>query len=269
MRVFILILMTMTFVGQASAEIVVGSKNLGNIWVIGDSITQGDSTGSFRSDLYNLLSTDHYTFGFTGHWDGYSAGLPTGYQYHSGVSGALIQSNYNGRTGIEQNIGSWWNQGQLATAKPNVILLMIGTNDIYLNLDAGHPTDAANRLSSLIQSLFTLAGNKVSIFVAGIPPQGTSNSVVVFNNAISGIVDSCKASGKDIHYVDMYTPLNSDYSHLMSSDNLHPNAAGNAVIAATWMSAINAATVPEPSTMVMLATGLAGLLAYTWRKRIH
>jgi hypothetical protein len=46
---------------QAGAAIVPGSKNLGSIWFIGDSITQGNSDNdphgyTVRSTLYNYLS---------------------------------------------------------------------------------------------------------------------------------------------------------------------------------------------------------------------
>lgn len=266
MRTAIFLSAIVAFIAQANAEVVSGSKNLGTIWIIGDSITQGnasgDSTGTYRSDLYNLLTADGYSFSFTGHSNANNAGLPTGYQYHSGVSGSMIQSNYNGRLGIEQNISAWWNQGKLASSKPDMILLMIGTNDINLNYNT---TTAPARLSSLIQSLYNLAGSDVTVFVANIPPQGTSSAVTAFNAEIPTIVSSYASEGKDIHYVDMYTPLNARYSTLMNSDNLHANAAGNEVIAETWRNAI-AATVPEPSSCVLAATGVIGMMLHAWRK---
>lgn len=268
MRTALLILSAAIFVGHVNAAIIPGSKNLGPIWIIGDSITQGNASGdptgrTYRSDLYDLLSADGYSFSFTGHSNAKSAGLPIGYQYHSGVSGAMIQNNYAGRVGIEQNISTWWNQGQLAASKPNVILLMIGTNDVNLNYNAA---TAPNRLSSLIQSLYDLAGSDVSLFVASIPPQGTSSAVTAFNAAIPSIVDSYKTAGKDIHYVDMYTPLNATYSTLMNGDDLHPNAAGNEVVAETWRDAIEAVAMPEPSSFALTAAGAIGMAFYAWRR---
>lgn len=271
-RATLSILAIVAFVGQADAALVAGSKDLGSIWMIGDSITQGngsgDPTGSYRSDLYDLLSTNGYDFGFTGHWDASSAGLPSGYQYHSGVSGAVIQSDYSGRTGIEQNIGTWWNQGQLAMSKPNVILLMIGTNDIYLDYDTAAAPD---RLSSLIQSLYTLAGNDLTMFVASIAPQGTSGDVVSFNAAIPAIVDEFKDKGKDIYFADVYAAINANYGMLMAGDNVHPNAAGNEAIAQTWYNAIVARTTaaPEPSSFLLAAVGFLGTMAFAWRKQME
>jgi hypothetical protein len=79
-----------------------GSKDLGPIWFIGDSITQsnadGDANGSPRKSLYDKLTAGGYTFSYTGHFTANTDGLPaTGgtaatnlYHYHSGVSGAVI-----------------------------------------------------------------------------------------------------------------------------------------------------------------------------------
>lgn len=271
-RAALSILATAVFIGQANATIVTGTKDLGSIWMIGDSITQGngsgDPTGSYRSDLYDLLSTDGYDFNFTGHWNTTPAGLPSGYQYHSGVSGALIQDDYSGRTGIEQNIGMWWDQGQLATSKPNVILLMIGTNDIYLDCDRAAAPD---RLSSLIQSLYTLVANDVTMFVASIPPQGTSSAVTSFNVAIPAIVAKFKGKGKDIYFADVYAAINPNYGMFMAGDNVHPNAAGNEAIAETWYNAIVARTTaaPEPSSFALAAAGLLGTVVFTcWKRAI-
>jgi lysophospholipase L1-like esterase len=268
MRTLIIILTAVTWIGQANADFVPGSKDLGPIWIIGDSITQGNAdgnaAGSYRASLYSLLSAGGYNFSFTGHSSADFGGLPVGYRYHSGVSGAVIQNNYNGRTGIQQSIGAWWNQGELATSKPNAILLMIGTNDINLNYNAA---TAPNRLSSLIASLYNLAGDDVSMFVASIPPQSTSSAVTTFNAAIPGIVSSYKNAGKKIYFADAYSAINASYSLMMNGDNLHPNAAGNEAIAGTFYDAIEAVTAPEPSTLALMTTGLIALAACARRKR--
>lgn len=175
-----------------------------------------------------------------------------------------IQSNYSGRTGIEQNIGTWWNQGRLAMSKPDVILLMIGTNDVNLGYNTANAPD---RLASLIQSLYKLAGNDATLFVASIPPQGGASAVLEFNKSIPATVESYRLGGKDIHYVDMYTPLNAKCSALMNSDNLHPNAAGNEVIAETWRNAIASVAVPEPSSYIPAAICVICLLG-GWLGRV-
>jgi hypothetical protein len=55
---------------------------------------------------------------------------------------------------------------------------------------------------------------------------------------------------------------------LMSNGNNHPGAIGYNRMADTWFAGIQAVhPIPEPSTIVLLGTGLFGLLAYAWRKR--
>ena len=63
MRLASLVLLVITISsGSAMAQIVPGSKDLGAIWFVGDSITQsnadGDANGSPRSELYNLLNAN-------------------------------------------------------------------------------------------------------------------------------------------------------------------------------------------------------------------
>ena len=143
-RFFILTLAFFVLVssGSVTAQITPGSKDLGAIWLVGDSITQsnadGDPDSSPRSALFDLLTANDFSFSFTGHRTNNIEGLPvTGstpatnlFQYHSGVSGAILGDTLRFMTGMTQNLPSHWNSGRLATVKPNIILIMLGTNDI-------------------------------------------------------------------------------------------------------------------------------------------
>ena len=67
--------------------------------------------------------------------------------------------------------------------------------------------------------------------------------------------------------VDMYGLMNINHQtnaqgQQLFSDISHPSQIGYNLMGDTWASAI----VPEPSSLVLLATGLLGLLAYAWRK---
>lgn len=252
----------------AQARLILGNMNIGGVWPVGDSITQGNSDGdttrgSYRATLYDLLSQHGYTFSFTGHQNVDNGGLPVGYQYHSGVSGAVIKDNYSTRKGIQQNLPTWWSTGQLATTKPNLILLMIGTNDLNIPYDVAN---APSRLDGLIQALFDLSGD-VSMIVASIPPIRTTTvpagGVSSYNAAVPGIVQSYKNAGKDIYYLDMFTAIDSQYSTLMRTDNLHPNNTGNNVMANQWFSTIES-VVPEPTGLLAVAAG--GVLVYRRRR---
>jgi lysophospholipase L1-like esterase len=233
----------------ANAEIT--SKNLGAIWFVGDSITQsnadGDSNSSPRKELYDLLNAaGGYTFTFTGHSKSNLDGLPDddSYRYHSGISGSVIENDLEKRKGHTQNLSKFWNSGRLATVKPNVILIMLGTNDIYLPIDAAN---APKRLLAFLDAIYALPDvGSPSVFLATIPPDRASEEVAArvatFNAALPEVVKDLKARGKDVTLIDQFTPLNEDFDKLMVLDalKLHPNAEGNKVIARQWFNAIEA-----------------------------
>lgn len=235
------------------AGIVPGSKNLGAIWCIGDSITQGlydgDSEGSPRKSLHDLLVANGYTFTFTGHHTANVDGLPTTgatpatnlYHYHSGISGAVIGSNISGRIGMTENQSSFWNTGRLAVVKPNVILIMLGTNDVDQKLDLAN---APARLTTLVNTVLSHRGiGRPTVLVATIPPNRTNLpddpvNTAAFNAAVPGVVNAQRALGRDVWFVDPFTPLEKGYATTMRSDNLHTNSTGNQTLALQWFNGI-------------------------------
>lgn len=232
--------------------ITVTSLDLGAIWFIGDSITQsnadGDSQGSPRKSLYDLLTADSAKFSFTGHRTKNVDGLPgTGgsaatnlYHYHSGISGSYIGTNSNGRTDMTAGIPGWWNQGRLATVKPSAILIMLGTNDINNNADVAN---APTRIRQLVNTILDqLQGGEPmpAIFVAQITPNNDpikAQSVVDFNDALPAIISTLQSEGKDVTLVDQFTRINANKGGLMR-DTLHTNAAGNDILAEQWYNAL-------------------------------
>lgn len=227
-------------------------KNLGAIWFIGDSITQsnadGDTNGSPRKSLYDLLVADGASFSLTGHYKKSEGGLPaTGetaatnlYHYHSGISGSVIGASSN-RTDMTAGIPGWWNSGRLASTRPNIVLIMLGTNDI--NLDA-EVANAPNRMKLLVDTVLAQVGPSdpnPAIFVAQIPPNLNSAAagqrVVDFNNALPAVIATLQGEGKDVTLVDQFTLINANTGGLME-DTLHTNSAGNDVLASQWFEAI-------------------------------
>ena len=239
---------------EARAVVPSYNKDFGAIWFVGDSITQsnldGDPNGSPRKSLYDLLVADGVSFSFTGHYRADVDGLPaTGattatnlYQYHSGVSGSCIGLNSKSRTNMTANIAGWWNSGRLAPTRPNIVLIMLGTNDIDLN---DNVADAPNRIKTLVDTILSQVGPSdpvPAIFVAQIPPNTGSAAklqrVIDFNNALPAVITTLRGEGKDVSLVDQFTPINANTAGLMQSDTLHLNSAGNAVLASQWFNAI-------------------------------
>ena len=225
-------------------------KDLGAIWFIGDSITQsnadGDTKGSPRKSLYDLLKTNGYTFSYTGHHNKNVDGLPvTGssasdnlYHYHSGVSGILIGDKK--RHGFSSIISSSWKQGRLATVKPDIILIMLGTNDV------GHGYElekGPERLHALLDQIYALPNvGKPKVFLASVPPNRRNDAdranVVIFNEAVPKIVAEYQDKGREIHFVDQFKPIDDAYKANMRDDNLHPNGTGNDTISKQWFDAV-------------------------------
>ncbi|MEP4078002.1 sialate O-acetylesterase [Haloferula sp.] len=240
-------------------------KNLGAIWFIGNSITQSnaddDGNGSPRKSLYDLLLADGASFSFTGHSTNNIDGLPASggtaatnlYHYHSGVSGSMIGTNTSGRTDMTANIPGWWNSGRLASTRPDIVLIMLGTNDINKDDDIAN---APNRIKTLVDTILAQVGPSdptPAIFVAQIPPNTGAapkpQQVIDFNNALPAIVATLQGEGKDVTLVDQFSLINANTGGLMR-DTLHTNAAGNDVLGSQWFEAIKTrfATTPSGAT---------------------
>lgn len=245
-------------------------KDLGAIWLIGDSITQGnadgDDAGSPRKTLHDLLKANGYSFSFTGHHAVNIDGLPaTGdapaknlYHYHSGVSGIKIAQTTGG-------LATAWKLGRLATAKPDNICIMLGTNDI----GRGEIDGAPARLRALLDQIYALPGiGEPRVFLASIPPnrrQETQRTdVIIFNEAVQQLVTKYRSEeGKDISFVNQFQALDDAYEKSMRPDNLHPNATGNAIIGQQWFEAIEGALLAEGTDQgEMLFPGSRTFLEY-------
>jgi lysophospholipase L1-like esterase len=187
---------------------------------IGDSITYGviDSkkdteSGGYRASLWQLLQADGYRVNFVGS----QANGPASFDnQHEGYRGQTIEQ-------IARSV-----QAQLARYRPDVVLLLAGTNDINRDNDLVH---APQRLKHLIEQIFK-ASPHTAVLVGTLPPNTRSannlQQVQAFNRAVRRFVNSPKQH--DLQVVDLYKQLGlKDLT-----DQVHPTDRGYRQIAYSW-----------------------------------
>ena len=220
-------------------------NNLGDIWVIGDQVLLGnqdaDTASTPRSRFYTALNAAGFNFSFTGHLTGNSEGLSgANYTSHSCINNATIDT-------FRGNLGTFWNRGRLASAKPEVVCIMLGTNDINADNIANTP----ERFKALMDELYALPGiGNPTVLVGAIPPNQTyerkKTNVNIYNEALESIVRSYQLEGKDnILFVDHFNALGGETTATilrnMQADpnsefgpSIHLNSTGNSTVGNLW-----------------------------------
>jgi lysophospholipase L1-like esterase len=168
---------------------------------------------------------------------------------------ARITARYRQQTPVILNEG---NPGELASGtgvqrfrsvlmqtRPEVVLLMEGTNDLLVG--AAGPNAAINALRAMIVEA---KGQNVKVALATIPPQrpdGLRNRGVVaraipeFNDRIRAL-----ATAEGATLIDVYNGMKDDLS-LIGIDDLHPTPRGYDVMAGVFFDAIKEAYEVKPT----------------------
>ena len=225
------------------------------IMVVGDSISVGYTDNpkwtvpyefGFRSGLYTRLTRSGLKFQFVGGspepWNG-QHGRPTntpmldlrplGQDHCEGYGGK--------KTGyILGNMPAW-----LKRNSPDVILLMVGINDIRPGATA-EPTGAELNLSNIVATVVSNAP-EARLIVAQITPRAEYNpGIVKYNTYIRDVlVPHFAAQGKQVTTVNQYTNLlvggtTKIDGALFANGINHPNAVGYDRMAETWFKGIQA-----------------------------
>jgi lysophospholipase L1-like esterase len=218
---------------------------------VGDSITYGyqSTTGNgYRGPLWNDLTGEGHQLDFVGSVEG----------------GTMADPDNEGHSGwrIDQIAGII--DSSLATYQPNVITLMIGTNDLGQDYQV---SSAPARLSSLITQIEN-DDPSATLLVANLIVS-TNTEVAqyepAYNAAIPGIVQAQQAAGHHTALVDMSAVTTAEMA-----DALHPNDTGYQVMADAWNTGIQTAAAngwitaptslgaPTARTTAEVASGIAG-----------
>lgn len=215
---------------------------------LGDSITLGLTGGgqppperrvSYRRALFDGLAAAGYVIDFVGtQTNGAAAGLAD--PHHEGHPGWCDDNrpfcSVSGGQNVDDNIAALLDAG-----RPDVVLLHIGTNH--------HSADASG-MNSLLDRISAWAGANfaVAVFVVRIIPDRDEPllNVSEFNNAVAGVL--APRPNLAILVVDQQAALavagdpNRADPALMA-DDLHPNEAGYARMAARWQERLLASGV--------------------------
>jgi lysophospholipase L1-like esterase len=190
------------------------------IMPLGDSITDGFNVpGGYRVELRRRLLADGFDIDFVGSMsNGPDSLVDKNHEGHIGWSTVLISNSVN-----------WW----LDAYQPDVILLMIGTNDMII--DSLYES-APDHLSALIDQISDRLPN-ARLVVASITLMKMdewSRRALVYNAAIPDMVRLKASEGRNVSFVNMNGAL--DAGDI--SDSVHPTAAGYDKMANAWYGAL-------------------------------
>jgi lysophospholipase L1-like esterase len=213
---------------------------------LGDSITEGylppSANGGYRVELFRQAVRANKNITFVG----------TQMNGPTTVENRTFPRRHEGRGGYTIAGGG---QGALAgtvtnTAldmfHPNIVLLMIGTNDINGNINI---STAPTRLGQLIDDIVARAPNALVVVASIIPIKGDSSQRIQnYNGAIPGLVATRAAAGKHVVFLDNNAAFIKDasWASTLMVDNLHPNEAGYAVLGRAFYGAISAVLPTGP-----------------------
>jgi hypothetical protein len=199
----------------------------------GDSITRGAKSsddGGYRAPLYKLILAAKQKATFTGsqaHGPAQVSGQPFP-RNHQGHAGWTIDPGYNMISSSYSGISTLVPSPALS-GNPNIILLMIGTNDLF----ARDTANMATRLEVLLDDIAKDAPKALIVLAQITPLESNSAALTAYNAKIPGIVQSHAAKGQHIIGVDMSKlPTN------QLADGTHPNDQGYAYMANIWYAAI-------------------------------
>lgn len=195
---------------------------------LGDSITGGYGVaGGYRTQLYSNLVNAGYSFTFVGaNPDNPSPTLTAADQvFHNGYGGFRVNQ-------ITANIvggGDW------LSVAPDIILLLVGTNDYSQNQDPSHAID---RLDTLVAAITSRRPEAIlivaNLLVRTDDPLMEARIQSQFNDFVPGLVSRHATLGEKVFFLDLHSAL----SPLDIIDGVHPKKAGYTKLGDAWFQAI-------------------------------
>jgi lysophospholipase L1-like esterase len=132
--------------------------------------------------------------------------------------------------------------GWLAVSKPDIVMMMLGTNDVWNSISTAKILDAYTTLVGQMRA----QNSKMLVLVAQITPMAPSNcggcgaGIVALNAAIPAWAQNISTTTSPVSVVDLWDGYSTSKD---TGDGVHPNDAGNAILAKDWFPPLSSAIV--------------------------
>jgi lysophospholipase L1-like esterase len=149
-------------------------------------------------------------------------------------SGTAADADNEGHPGYRIDGIAGGADGWVAAARPDVVLLNVGTNDMLQNFDL---PNAPARLSALVDQILRAApaATVVMSTLVPSPDAAVESRVQAFNAQLPAIAQAKAATGKKVRLVDFHANLTlAD----IGPDGIHPTGGGYLKLADVWYSAL-------------------------------
>jgi lysophospholipase L1-like esterase len=210
------------------------------IMPFGDSLTQGDhgdntADGGYRPPLFHLALAHGQSITFVGQ----------GSNGPDMVDGTAFPKHHDGFPGFSIDGGgpfpgiTSFAADHIKMYKPQIVTLMIGTNDVASQIDLAN---APTRLGHLMDVILEADPNLLLV-VAQVSPSKDdmfNTRAATYNAAIPGLVKTRADAGKHIVTVDMWSAFmqNANYRTEYLNDIVHCKNAGYSKMADVWYAGI-------------------------------
>ncbi|MHA6246899.1 GDSL-type esterase/lipase family protein [Pontibacter sp. CAU 1760] len=255
------------------------------LMVLGNSITQGNATyPGYRYELWKMMVDDNLDVELVGSHD----------VNHDEAVPAVKGSTYKGRTYTNRNEGHWgWStdevlngkdgKGKLAewlqTYTPDMVLMHLGTNDMFRQCSAGasDPNKACfqetiNELKLVVQQIRAKNPN-ATIFIAKLIPAYIQKvgpeavfNINELNKRIPALVTELNKPESPVILVDQNSGFDAT-TGVDTHDGVHPNTSGELKMAQKWFDAMQPLVTPFPVELLSFSAMLnhAGQPVLKWK----
>lgn len=212
------------------------------IMPLGDSLTAGayivdgvfKTDAGYRYTLWKLLTQAGYPIRMVGSYQDGPADFPE--RHHEGHSGRRIDE-------IAAGASKW-----VSDAKPDIVLLLIGTNDAIQNYDF---PNVIHRLENLVGEVEAAAPH-AQVFISTTIPHSVPEvqaRVLEYNQELTQWTELKMKLDPNIHFVDMYmlSDIHAGGGGMPSDliDGVHPTPDGYAMMGRVWFQALEQAIRPR------------------------